>query len=166
MLPITIFLLAACTRNQRVIVPSNNLEEEGMETEFIAVDFNELSEFFQSFFQGFDPVHIYNFHYADVTTQNIILPAPTDPRIQGFFNITEEAWDDYVNDDDLWESNSEDSLTKFRVGVAPDVFAVDSSQLNWMRSNSFFKRHRGERIAGHFLVCKENRLVWFHIGRN
>ena len=99
------------------------------------------------------------------------LPAPTDPRIQGFFNITEEAWGYYIREEDSWRilgeevlmTTREESLRAHGVVVAPDIFDVDSSQLNWMMSNSFIDRHRGERIGGAFLVCKENRLIWFHL---
>jgi len=161
-LPI-LLLLIACVNNQRDTGAASS--EETVMIEFIAIELTELNEFFQDFFTGFDPAHIYNFHYADVTSDwsESRIPAPTDPRIQGFFNITEEAWNYYINDDDLW-SNLEEAWSE--IGTIPDIFEVDNSQINWTRSTSFIDRHRGERIGGAFLVSKENRLVWFHLWRS
>ena len=167
-----LFLLTACASNQRSIIDL----EGTMMIEFTVINFNELDEFFQDFFNGFDPEHIYNFHYADVTSDwsESRLPAPTDPRIQGFFNITEEAWTSYVNDDDSWRGlainaliTQEDRIRSHGHGLdsAPDIFGVDINELDWVESTHFTDRHRGERIGGNFLVCKENRLVWFHLWR-
>jgi len=165
LLPI-LFLLTACVNNQRDRAYSNDLEEIVM-IEFTAINFNELDEFVQNFFQGFDPEHIYNFYYADVTSDwsESRIPAPTDPRIQGFFNITEEAWDSYLNDDDSWRENLR-RHGSHGASSAPDVFEVDINQLDWVESTRFTDRHRGERIGGNFLICKENRLIWFHLWRS
>jgi len=172
-LPI-LLLLTACVNNQSD-TGTASLEETVM-TEFTAINFNELDEFARNFFQGFDPAHIYNFHYADVTSDwsESRIPAPTDPRIQGFFNIAEESWDHYVNESDSWRGLALNALTTQEDGIrahghgldsAPDVFEVDINQLDWVESTSFTDRHRGERIGGSFLICKENRLVWFHLSR-
>jgi len=160
-----LFLLNACVNNQRDIVESDELEEIMM-IEFNAIDFSELDEFFQDFFTGFDPEHIYNFHYADVTSDwsESRIPAPTVPRIQGFFNIVEEAWGYYVNEDDSWRKNLR-RHGSHGASSAPDIFEVDITQLDWVESTNFTDRHRSERISGNFLICKESRLIWFHLWR-
>lgn len=157
------FILISCSSNQIDLEQTNSSEETRVMIEFNTIDFKELDEFFQNFFTGFNSDYFYNFHYADVTTRHIVLPAPTDPRIKGFFNIMEEAWGDYIRDDDSWR----DIMGEWsEIGTVPDVFNVNTEQLNWMISNNFIDRHRGERIGGAFLICKKHRLVWFHLWRN
>ena len=155
----TLLMLIACENNQGDLTQSNNVEEAEMIKEYKPADFNLWEEWFS----GFDPEHIYNFHYVILTDHHNRIPGPTDDRIEGFFNISEDEWDNYINDDTEWTEPWADELN--RINAAPDILGMRASELNWIGNLNWIIRHRGERVGGSLLICKENRLVWFSLSR-
>ena len=152
---IIMFIFISCENSHRDLVQSYNVETE-MIAEFKPADFHTLEEWFNEF----DPEHIYNFHYADVTNYSSRVPGPTDDRIEGFFNISEEKWDFYVEN---YEWRNISGFEFPAIDHIPDASAQDD--LNWLNNSSWIAKHRGERVGGLLYICKENRLVWFSLWR-
>ena len=153
-----IFMLISCKNNQRALVESYNVETETV-NEIKPADFNLWADWFSNF----DPRHIYNFHYVIVTDHHSRVPGPTDDRIEGFFNISEEEWGNYVNEDTRWEKPWDVELNS--VNNATDIFEIEANEFSWVRSTNWNIKHRGERVAGSLLACKDNRLIWFSLAR-
>ncbi|MDR2598754.1 MAG: hypothetical protein LBC73_00570, partial [Oscillospiraceae bacterium] len=68
--------------------------DKGNMIEYKPAEFSSV----ESFFSGFDENHIVNFHYVDLTDRSLgRVPGPTTIIIEGYFNIIEEEWDNYVS---------------------------------------------------------------------
>ena len=157
-----IFILIACERNQTNSSELNNLEVIEMIVEYQQADFNDWADWFN----GFDPDHIYNFHYVILTDHHNRFPGPTDDRIEGFFNITMNEWDNYVNDDtfrqrewEAWESELD------KINASSNVSGIELSELNWEGNLNWMITHRGRGVGGSMLINRENRIVWFTLSR-
>jgi len=140
--------LSSCDINARGLL---NLEEKEMEREFQAGNFID----FEEFFEGFDANHIQNFYYYTSTSDRSIVPGPTLFTIIGYFEIIEEFWDYYI-EGYSWMNHPP--------SMDPDIPGLDYS-FNWMENLLWDRKHIPQGVYGGFWVCKENRMVYFSLGR-
>ncbi|MDR2600317.1 MAG: hypothetical protein LBC73_08580, partial [Oscillospiraceae bacterium] len=100
-----------------------------------------------------------NFHYVDLTDRSLgRVPGPTTIIIEGYFNIIEEEWDNYVSDSEYTWREVADVNVPYISGLS-DM----GDDIHWLQNSEWMDIHRDRKIGGRLYICMEKRLIWFHL---